>query len=73
MAVTTSGYCCLKQQGVRFPHFTTPNILFKNTMGNTASSQPTQNNVQGLVIGETEITTLNFHNTLTYILIPWGL
>ena len=51
-------------------------LLFslKAGMGNTASSEPTQNHVQGLVIEESDITTLNFHNdTLTYILVSIGI
>ena len=31
-------------------------------MGNSASSQPVQSNVQGLIIGESDMTTLNLHN-----------
>lgn len=43
-------------------------------MGNTASSQPVQSNIQDLVISETEMTTLILHNdTLTYILISLGI
>ena len=38
-------------------------------MGNSASSQPVQLNIQGLVIEEADMTILNLHNnTLTYIL-----
>ena len=51
-------------------------LLFslKAEMGNTASSEPERNNVQGLVIEESDMTTLDFHNdTVTYILISIGI
>ena len=48
-------------------------FYLKAEMGNTASSESVQNNVQGLVIEEPDITTLNFHDTITYILVSIGI
>ena len=56
------------------PLFLSPFVhTYHSTMGNTASAQPVQTNVQSLVIGDTEMTTLNFQYTLTYILISLGI
>ena len=55
-------------------HTTYYKPIYHTRMGNTASSQPVQSNVQVLVIRKTEMAMLNLHNnTLTYILVCLGI